>query len=70
MKTVIKSVVCLVCGFIAAYLNGIYEYDSFRYWDLLTPKQLSINICENIAIIAFLFMVIEPLISIYKLYRE
>lgn len=70
MKTVIKSVVCLVCGFISAYLNGIYEYDSFSYWDLLTPKQLSINICENIAIIAFSFMVIEQLISIYKLYRE
>lgn len=70
MKTVIKSVVCLVCGFIAAYLNGIYKYDSFSYWELLTPKQFAINTCENIAIVAFTFVVIELLISIYKLYRK
>lgn len=70
MKTVIKGAIGLVCGFIAAYLNGIYKYDSFSYWELLTPKQFSINTCENIAIVAFTFVVIELLILIYKLYRE
>lgn len=69
MKTVIESVVCLVCGFIAAYLNGIYKYDSFSYWELLTPKQFAINACENIAIVAFIFIVVKQLISICKLYR-
>lgn len=70
MKTVIKGAIGLVCGFIAAYLNGIYKYDSFSYWELLTPKQFAINTCENIAIVAFTFVVIELLILIYKLYRE
>lgn len=69
MKTVIESVICLVCGFSAAYLNGIYKYDSFSYWELLTPKQFAINTCENIAIVAFIFIVVKQLISIYKLYR-
>lgn len=70
MKAVIRSVVCLVCGFIAAYLNGIYKYDSFSYLEFLTPKQVAINTCENVAIVAFTFVVIELLISTYKSYKE
>ena len=69
MKTIINGVISLVCGFIAAYLNGIYKYDSFSYWELLTPKQFAINTCENIAIVAFTFVVIELIVSVYKLYR-
>lgn len=70
MKTVIKIVIGLVCGFSAAYLNGIYKYDSFSYWELLTPKQVAINACENIAIVSFIFVIVELLISICKLYRK
>lgn len=70
MKTVIKIVIGLVCGFIAAYLNSIYKYDSFSYWEMLTPKQFAVNTCENIAIVAFIFVVVELLISICKLYKK